>query len=140
MTRSSFPMSKSRSKAYRLGSAWRWRVVTFSAGGADYRLLVAFRTDKEQFMAKLGLDDSGDMKIVASLEFHGTHPGWHLHHPNMDISGVPPGVMRGPWVRRRECHGETEYGLDGADPDAKAFSIAAAIFGIGQGRGAGAML
>jgi hypothetical protein len=75
MSRTAFPMSKSRSRAYRLGAGWRWRIMRFYASEHDFRLLVAFRTDKEQFIAMLGMDDGGDMKIVATLEFHGTHPG-----------------------------------------------------------------
>ena len=132
MPRTAFPMSRSRSKAYRLGAGWRWRVVEFDANGMEYRLLIAYRTDKEQYMARLGVNDDGDMKIVASLEFHGTHPRWHLHYPKENMSKVPSGVMRGPWVKRKNCVGKMAYGLNGLSWPMKGrlSRIAANVFGI----------
>lgn len=45
---------------------------------------------------------SGDMKVLASLEFHGTHEGWHLHAREADIASIAPGYKRGPDVVRIE--------------------------------------
>jgi len=41
-----------------------------------------------------------DLSVLASYEFHGTHPGWHLLASCQDIAKVPSGVMIGPWQRR----------------------------------------
>ena len=135
MTRSAFPLSRAKTKYYRLGSAYTWRVVTFRAGGCDYRILVSFRTDKEQFSAMLGMDDAGDMKIIARLEFHGTHGGWHIHHSTGEISAIPSGIRVGPWVRRRDCTTHADFGLAGMSEDserAKVMTIVSDVYGLRQ--------
>lgn len=128
MPRSAFPMSGRR--AYTLGARWTWRVVTFDADQRSLRLLVAFRTDKEQYRATAGVANDGDTTIVASVEFHGTHPGWHVHYPSKPVADVPSGVMRAPWVRRRSCSSDRRFGLDGFGHEEKALGIAAAVFGF----------
>jgi hypothetical protein len=52
---------------------------------------------------KLGhypLEHDRDLSVLASFEYHGTHPGWHLLATCDDIKSVPPGIMIGPWQRR----------------------------------------
>ena len=92
-----FPLSKRRQRFYRLGAAYRWRIVRFTAEGFTFRLLVAFNIAKEQYRAVLGLEHERDMSVLASYEFHGTHPGWHLHGSCGDIEIIPQGSMRGEW-------------------------------------------
>ncbi len=132
MTRTAFPLSRARRRFYRLGSAYTWRVVTFDAGDYQYRLLVAYRTDKEQFSALLGVtDDSEDTKIVARLEFHGTHGGWHIHYASDELESVPSGVRCGPWVKRHDCGGHENFGLSASssdDANRKAMTIVADVF------------
>ena len=99
MPRTAFPLSKPRDRAYKLPS-YRWRVVTFSALGHLFRLLIAYRLDKEQYRAVLAQDHGRDMTVVAQYEFHGTHPGWHLLATCEGIETAPVGVMRHPWQRR----------------------------------------
>jgi hypothetical protein len=130
MTRSAFPLSKAASKFYRLGALWTWRVITFESGGSNYRILVAYRTDKEQFQALLGLDVAGDTKVVARLEFHGTHGAWHLHYASEPLGVVPSGIRSGPWVRRHECKKHGTFGLSGTGAESKAMTIVADIFGL----------
>lgn len=141
MSRTSFPLSKARTKFYRLGSAWTWRIITFSAEGYEYRILVAYRTDREQFFAMLGVTDSvGDTKLVARLEFHGTHGGWHLHYASDEMATVPAGVRSGPWVKKYDCSKQGKFGLPhGSDDEAKskAMTIVADVFRLRVG---GAMI
>jgi hypothetical protein len=40
------------------------------------------------------------MTVIASFEYHGTHPGWHILATCDDVAKVPQGVMIGPWQRR----------------------------------------
>jgi hypothetical protein len=71
---SAFPLSRRRQSAFRLGTAYRWRLVRFEACGHKFRLLVAFSLTKEQYRATLALEGDRDLSVIASYEFHGTHP------------------------------------------------------------------
>ena len=97
MPRSAFPLSKSKGKAYKLGNR-RWRAIVFTANGALCRLLVSYSYDLWQYQALLGIDDGGDTKLLARLEHHPTHGGWHAH-VTCDSDVAPPGIKVGPWVR-----------------------------------------
>lgn len=72
----------------------------FDAVEMSFRLLVAYRIDKEQYRAVLAADYGRDMAVLAQYEFHGTHPGWHVLATCDDIESAPTGVMRHPWQRR----------------------------------------
>lgn len=72
-------MSKVKTRKYSLGSSYSWRIGKFYIGEQYFRVWVRFRADVEQYAAILGLEDSGDMTVLARYEFHGTHPGWHVH-------------------------------------------------------------
>ncbi len=119
MPRSAFPLSKPRNRAYRLGSSYKWRVVRFEAHNLAFRLLIAFNPDKEQYRAILALDLGQDMSILASYEFHGTHPGWHMSATCGNVDDVAVGMMRGPWQTRfpkaRAFHRRLEYGVPQED-------------------------
>lgn len=93
MPRTAFPLSKARSRFFRL-SAFRWRVIVFSAVDQSFRLLIAYRTDKEQYRAVLAMEQERDMTVLASYEFHGTHPGWHVVATCEEVTDAPKGVMR----------------------------------------------
>jgi hypothetical protein len=97
---SAFPLSKRRTYSFRLGSAYRWRIVRFEACDCKLRLLLAYSLEKQQYRATLALEGDRDMSVLASYEFHGTHPGWHLLAACDDITTIPQGVMIGPWQRR----------------------------------------
>jgi hypothetical protein len=100
MPPSAFPLSKRRGRAYRVGSSYQWRVIQFSALGETCRVLIVYNAAKEQYGATLAIERDRDMIVVASLEFHGTHPGWHLHGACGDIDTHPLGSMRSPLQRR----------------------------------------
>jgi hypothetical protein len=123
-----FPMTKNRS--YRLGSGFRWRVAEITAEGAKFRLLIAHNPWKEQYVAALGVASGGDTLVLARLEYHGTHRGWHVHgycgmsdanhwgrmnYP--DMVRIPDGKSR---------HRRIDYRVD----DDEAVSIAADFFRI----------
>ena len=136
MPRSAFPLSKPRNRAYRLGSAYRWRVVQFEAHGLAFRLLIAFSVEKEQYRAVLAFDAGRDMGILASYEFHGTHPGWHVLGACGDIERVPQGMMRGPWQRRfpkgRAYHRRKRFRVSDED---SALTVAAEFYRIHKAEG-----
>ena len=100
ITRSEFPLSKARAGAYRFSAANRWCVIRFSTLGNEFRVLVQLREGQETYRAMLGVVVNGDIKVLCSYEFHGTHAGWHCHLTCESDATVPAGVLRGPWVRR----------------------------------------
>ncbi len=115
MTTGAFPLSRSKGRSYRLRAAYEWRVIRFQALGKDFRLLIAFNLEKEQYFAVLGLDDGRDTRVLASYEFHGTHPGWHVTAACGPIEDIPSGIRVGPWQRRipeaRTKHRRITFGV-----------------------------
>jgi hypothetical protein len=100
MTTAAFPLSKRRGRAYRVGTAFKWRVIQFSALRETCRVLILYNAAKEQYSATLAVERGRDMVVVSSLEFNGTHPGWHLHGGCGDVDALPLGSMRGGSRRR----------------------------------------
>src|SRR5579862_61506 len=122
MQAAAFPLSKRKNRAYRLGSSYRWRVIRFEAATVapvTCRLLLAYNPAKEQFLATLAVENDRDMSVVASYEFHGTHPGWHLHAACGHVETIPTGSMRGSWQKRipgpRDFHRRKDYGIRNDD-------------------------
>jgi len=136
MSASVFPLSRRRQSSFRLGTAFRWRLVRFDARGYKFRLLLAFSLTKEQYRATLALEDERDLTVLASYEFHGTHPGWHLLATCDDIATVPAGVMIGPWQRRfpkaRANHRRVDFGVK---DDVTALDAAAKFFRLHKAEG-----
>lgn len=88
MPKSIFPLSKSHS--FKVPQSFNWRLVCFECLGEKFRLLIYYRYDISSYSATLGHDVGGDMLVMARLEFHGTHPGWHMHAV-CDSTGRVPG-------------------------------------------------
>jgi hypothetical protein len=100
MPKTAFPLSKSHS--YQLGSNWEWRVCLLSCDeGFRYRLLVAFDAAKQQYRAWLGLEIGNDLAILARLEFHPDHKGWHCHWKTGVVSLLARGVVKEARARDR---------------------------------------
>jgi hypothetical protein len=133
---SAFPLSRRRQCSLRFGTAYRWRIVRFAACGHKFRLLLAFSLAKQQYRAILALEHDRDLSVLASYEFHGTHPGWHLLGTCGDIAAVPPGVLIGPWQRRipkaRAKHRAVDFRV--VDDDS-AFNVGAEFFRLHKAEG-----
>jgi len=136
MPRTAFQLSKPRNRTFRLGSTFRWRVVRFEAVRLKFRLLIAFSFEKEQYRATLALARERDLSVLASYEFHGTHPGWHVLAACGDVEGVPAGMMKGPWQTRfpkgRQFHRRVRFSI--ANEDA-ALTVAADFFQLNKAEG-----
>ena len=136
MPASVFPLSRRRQNSFRLGTAYRWRVVRFEACGHRFRLLLAFSLEKEQYRATLALEFDRDMSVIASYEYHGTHPGWHVLATCDEITTIPAGVMIGPWQRRmpkaRASHRSVDFGVK---DDETALEVAARFFRLHKAEG-----
>jgi hypothetical protein len=137
MLSSAFPLSKRRGRAYQLGASYRWRIIRFEALDVPCRLLIAFNLAKEQYRATLALERDRDMSVIASLEFHGTHPGWHLHGACGDTASIPLGSLRGLWQKRmplpRKLHRRAEFGIT---DDITALNMASKFFRLHKREGA----
>jgi hypothetical protein len=129
MPRSAFPLSQSKGNFYRLGK-YEWRLVQFEALGFPFRILVMLHEPFEQYKAFLGLDVLTDTKFIASYEFHGTHPGWHVVASCEEIERLPDGIRRGPWQIRlpaaNKRHRRVVFGVN----QVNALSIACKFYGV----------
>jgi len=92
MPRTAFPLSKSHS--YPLGSTWDWRVVEATWESDLFRLLIAFDQAKQQYRAWLGHVRGHDTALLARLEYHPTHRGWHCHLKTGLLTSVVRGVVK----------------------------------------------
>lgn len=95
--KSDFPIAK---KAYALGQTYEWRVIKFEADGVHCRVLVVLNAPKERYEAILGVMVGGMLRILCNYQYHAPEVGWHCHAACGEISAIPAGFMRGPWVRR----------------------------------------
>lgn len=78
MPKTTFPLRGNQ--AYRLAGTWTWRLITFVAASENYRVLLAYKADKQEFMAMLGHLVGREMTVLCRIEHHGSHPGWHVHY------------------------------------------------------------
>jgi hypothetical protein len=92
MPAGAFPLS--RSFSVQLGRGWHWRVDHLAGGGTSLRILISFNLDIEQYRAWLAMPRGDANVIVAQLEFHGDHPGWHCHVACCDLEDVEVGQGR----------------------------------------------
>ncbi len=95
-------------------------------------MLISYRLDIQEFQAIFGVDHDGDTKVIASMEHHRTHsPPWHAHVCCGPLSGIPPGVKRGPWMRRMGWIRRPDRARFPAS-DSEAFNQTAMCFRIGK--------
>lgn len=89
-----------------------------------------------QYQAMLGIVDGGDTKLLARLERHPTHGGWHMH-ATCDSDAAQPGIKVGPWVRCLHGKKDKRYRGDVPKTDDNAFRMAAAVFRLDKVEGGG---
>ena len=97
VSRAEFPLCGG---PYNMGRSVNWCVISFEALGQEFRVLICLHDRKEIYRAILGAKTSQLLKVLCCFEFHGGEPGWHCHATCDDLSKVPEGVMRGPWIVR----------------------------------------
>ncbi len=134
--KAAFPLSHVKSH-HKLGRGWQWTVHTVTDEHRTYRVLVAFEQGKQQYWAWLGAEFGDDQAVIARVEFHATHDGWHCHWKTGAVHEVPRGAVKAvfPIERRRGCKGEP-IGVTKAD----ACGIAFRLFNVTAGPEAGKML
>jgi len=100
MPKSMFPMSRSGKHYMNFRGGYEWCCIRFETLTCEFRLVVAVNHSKQEFAAHLGMVCEKEMRMLASYEFHGTHPGWHVHAGCGDVYSIPVGRFMGPWKRR----------------------------------------
>jgi hypothetical protein len=123
MPRQAFPLSKTHT--FSLGSGWRWRVISLEAGGRRFRLLVAYEASKDQYRAWLGLEVGTDQALLARLEYHPSHRGWHCHLKKGLLTDIGCGVVKHPGEREHAKSCNSSDSLRVGDTDALAIAYRA---------------
>lgn len=127
--RHAFPQSKVKEASYKLGPAYRWRVVRFTAMGERIRVKIVLNQSKEIFRAKLGVEVGGDMVVLCEHEFHASEPGWHCHFTTKPLDSVVPGTVR---TGKRKRPTKIDVGAVFNVSEATAVDIAAKRYGFDQ--------
>ena len=132
-----FPLSKKGGKTYPLTRQWRWRITTLEAEGRKFRLMTTYHKVVPEFCAVLAEDLNKDSRIIARLEFHATHDGWHAHPYCGDFDIVLSGITKPLGTRRipREgaFHRHDEMLRDGKPmSDAHAGAVVSSAFNLGE--------
>jgi hypothetical protein len=103
VSNAAFPLS--HKGKLRMGKAWNWCVHTVADADRQYRILVAFDPTKNQYWAWLGAAFGHDQALIARVELHSSHDGWHCHWKTGPIAEVPRGAVKasGKKELRRGC-------------------------------------
>jgi hypothetical protein len=99
ITRTAFPLSRVKSRRYKLGSEYRWRTIQFTALGREFRVLIELNENKAIYRATLGLKNEEDITVICQHEYHNSEPGWHCHVSFGEVEKLPSGVMRSSLTR-----------------------------------------
>ena len=125
VTKSEFPLS--HVTKLKLSKAWQWCVHTVADADRQYRVLVAIEPGKKQYWAWLGAVFGDDQAVIARVEFHHSHDGWHCHWKTGELTDVPRGAVKAGSARekRKDCSGDA-MSLSRAD----AFGVAYRVFNV----------
>lgn len=106
MPKSAFSLSKNNS--FRLGAGWDWCIHHVAHSSNNLRLLIAFHAGKNEYLAWLAIDTGKDLGLIARLEYHATHDGWHVHLKPSDLNDLAYGVVKQSGERRILCNSTSE--------------------------------
>jgi hypothetical protein len=121
-----FPLSKS--KNFRVGAGWRWRVLQVEVGGALCRVLVMYQAGKQNYMSLVGTPVGSDLLVLGRLENHSTHPGWHVHATCKPATATDSGRLRYPGMRKTAAGATKNIALPFPLDDHAAIEIATRYF------------
>ena len=131
--RAKFPLTRNKLS---LGRGWKWRIVTFSALGHDFVVLIAMSEEKESYRATLAMKFEKTLKVVCFHELHTDHWNWHCHLIRGNVHDTFPGVLRDknlmsvwPTFSKSEC--TVPFDVD----EGSALTLAAARYRFAKGGG-----
>jgi len=67
-------------------NGWRWRSVLAKSAAEEYIFLTQINEASDNWKAWLILKVGGSASIVSRFEYHGSHPGIHVHS-HCDLAG-----------------------------------------------------
>lgn len=114
---SAFPLSLLRSKSYKFGPEYKWRVARFECIDQVCRVLIVLNENKQIFRATLGIEDGSDMRVLCQYEYHASEPGWHCHLTLDDHKAVPAGAARSHlrrWPKAGVAHVKPHFAVSAA--------------------------
>jgi len=79
---------------YPLTRRWRWQIIQFKACEKSFRILAAYHTSVPEFTSILAEDIKPHNRVLLRWEFHGSHPGWHIHGRCVPINEIRKGVIK----------------------------------------------
>lgn len=92
-------------------------VIEFKVVNTNCRLLIAYHPNKQNYEATLGVLADGDVLVLSRLEYHSTHPGWHVHGCCKDIDKSNVGRLKYPDMKRvpdgKSFHRRNDFGITG---------------------------
>jgi hypothetical protein len=97
-----------------------------SCAWQDMRKHIAFHAGKEEYLAWLPIDTGTDLGLIARLEHHASHLGWHVHLKPNDLDKLSYGVVKQPGEKLRAC-GKDEPPVTGKG---QATALAFTLFGV----------
>ena len=134
--RAQWPSRRAKSKAYKYGPLYKWRIISFSADGHECRVRVLFNKEAEIFRATLGVVENGDTKILCEYEYHASEPGWHCHARCGNLADINPaanrfGSTRLPEAGKKHRRAEFKFGKADMDEDT-AFNCAVTFIRVSE--------
>ena len=78
-----------KTKPIRAG--WQWRSVVALSEHKEYIFLVQGHEEKDNWAAWLVLKTDGGCSLVTRFEYHGSHPGFHVH-AHCERGGIEEGT------------------------------------------------
>lgn len=78
-----------KTKPIRAG--WQWRSALALSAQKEYIFLVQGHEEKDNWGAWLVLKTEGGCSLVARFEYHGSHPGFHVH-ADCERGGIEEGT------------------------------------------------
>lgn len=126
-------LTLTKGRPIKLGTSWRWNHVRFDVDGAAHKMWVCYHTGKENYLAvACRVLPNDDLFVMAALEHHGTHPGWHVHGCCVNVDSAAHGRLRYPDMVRIPSPGGPYRQQSFPSNDALAMDIAAKHFRIEQ--------
>lgn len=135
--RSQWPSRRAKSKAYKFGPRYQWRIITFIACGYDCRVRILLNVEAQIFRATFGVTEDGETKVICDYEWHASEPGWHCHArcgPVAEIDAAKNrfGSIRLPSARNFHRRQDFKFGNTEIN-EVTAFNCAVTVFRIRQG-------
>lgn len=59
--------------------SWQWRSAVAESSIAEYVLLALINPERDNWEARLILLNEGTGSVISRYEYHGSHPGLHIH-------------------------------------------------------------